>query len=85
MKYKKTVKLKDGRECTLRNGTEADAQAVLDIFKLTHEQTDLLLSYPDEITFTVEQEAESCSIGETHRIDAQQIEDTMGDRSQWLP
>ena len=58
MKYNKTVKLKDGRECILRNGTEADAQAVLDIFKLTHEQTDLLLSYPDEITFTVEQEAE---------------------------
>lgn len=58
MKYNKTIKLKDGRECILRNGTAEDAQAVLDIFKLTHEQTDLLLSYPDEITFTVEQEAD---------------------------
>lgn len=58
MKYSKTVTLKDGRICCLRNGTEADAQAVLDVFKLTHEQTDLLLSYPDEITFTVEMEAE---------------------------
>lgn len=58
MEFFKTVKLKDGRECVLRNGTEADAQAVLDIFRLTHEQTDLLLSYPDEITFTVEQEAD---------------------------
>lgn len=57
MEYQKIIKLKDGRECVLRSGTEADAQAVLDIFRLTHEQTDLLLSYPDEITFTVEQEA----------------------------
>ena len=58
MEYCKTIFLKDGRECCLRNGTEADAQAVLDVFRLTHEQTDLLLSYPDEITFTVEQEAD---------------------------
>ena len=58
MEYHRIIKLKDGTECVLRNGTEADAQAVLDIFRLTHEQTDLLLSYPDEITFTVEQEAD---------------------------
>lgn len=58
MEYNKIVKLKDGRECTLRNATAADAKAVLDIFILTHEQTDLLLSYPDEITFTVEKEAD---------------------------
>lgn len=58
MKYNKTVKLKDGRKCILRSGNEADAKAVLDIFKLTHEQTDLLLSYPDEITFTIQQEAD---------------------------
>ena len=29
MEYKKTVILKDGRVCTLRNGTEADGQALL--------------------------------------------------------
>ncbi len=53
---KKIIKLKDGRECVLRSGTAADAKAVLDIFIKTHEQTDYLLTYPDENTFTVEQE-----------------------------
>ncbi|MBR6472764.1 MAG: GNAT family N-acetyltransferase [Firmicutes bacterium] len=56
MIYNKTIVLKDGRECVLRNSTEADAQAVLDNFILTHSETDWLLSYPDEITFTVESE-----------------------------
>ena len=56
MEYKKTIRLKDGRECILRNGTPEDAQAVLDNFLLTHGQTDNLASYPDEVTFTVEQE-----------------------------
>ena len=56
MKYKQTIKLKDGRACTLRNGTEQDGKALLDLFLLTHGQTDYLLSYPDEVTFTVEQE-----------------------------
>ena len=58
MNYYKKITLKDGRECVLRNGTENDAQAVYDLFNLTHEQTDFLLSYPDEKSFTVEQEAE---------------------------
>ena len=57
MEYRKTVTLKDGRECILRSGTEADAQAALDNFILTHTQTDYLLSYPDEIRFTAAQEA----------------------------
>ena len=48
--------LKDGRECCLRNGTENDAQEVLDVFNLTHAETDYLLTYPDENSFTVEQE-----------------------------
>lgn len=50
--------LKDGRECRLRNGTENDAQEVLDVFNLTHAETDYLLTYPDENSFTVEQEGE---------------------------
>ena len=58
MKYLKKIKLKDGRECILRNGEEHDGQAVLANFILTHEQTDYLLSYPDENTMTAEQEAE---------------------------
>ncbi len=57
MEYYRTIKLKDGRECVLRNGTEADGEAALANFKLTHEQTDYLLSYPDESSMTAEQEA----------------------------
>ena len=58
MKYSKTIELNDGRKCLLRNGTENDGQAVLDNFILTHEQTDFLLSYPEENSFTAEQESE---------------------------
>ena len=59
LKYNKIILLKDGRECCLRNGTENDAQEVLDVFNLTHAETDYLLTYPDENSFTVEQEARS--------------------------
>ncbi len=58
MKYSKTITLRDGRSCTLRNGTENDGKEVLEVFRLTHEQTDFLLTYPDEMTFTVEQECQ---------------------------
>ena len=58
MEYRKTITLKDGRICILRNGTEKDGEAVLDNFILTHEQTDNLLSYPDETDITAEQEAQ---------------------------
>lgn len=58
MKYNKIISLKDGRECRLRNGTENDAQEVLDVFNLTHAETDYLLTYPDENSFTAEQEGE---------------------------
>ena len=58
MKYHKTITLKDGRECILRNGEERDGQAALDNFILTHEQTDYLLTYPDENTMTAEQEGQ---------------------------
>ena len=46
MKYNNSVTLKDGRACTLRNGTASDGQGLLDVFNLTHEQTDFLLTYP---------------------------------------
>ena len=48
MEYRRTIQLKDGRTCCLRNGTEADGAAALEIFLLTHAQTDFLLTYPDE-------------------------------------
>ena len=58
MEYRKTVLLKDGRTCVLRNGTEADAQAAAENFNLTHTQTDFLLSYPDETDLSAELEAQ---------------------------
>ena len=57
MKYCKSVTLKNGGTCVLRNGTEDDGQALLDIFITTHAQTDFLLSYPEESSYTAEQEA----------------------------
>ena len=58
MEYNSTVILKDGRACTLRNGTASDGQALLDVFNLTHEQTDYLLTYPGEHSYTAQQEAD---------------------------
>ena len=57
MRYRKTVTLKDGRACLIRNGAETDAKAVMDNFLLTHGETDFLTSYPDEVHFTEEGEA----------------------------
>lgn len=58
MKYYKKIILKDGRECVLRNGTAEDGETVRDVFNYIHGQTDWLLSYPDENSFTAEQEAD---------------------------
>ncbi len=59
MKYYDIITLKDGRQCCLRNGTEADAEAARDCFILTHEQTDYLLTYPEETSgIDVRQEAQ---------------------------
>ena len=58
MKYSKTITLKDGRECLLRNGTFEDGKEAFDNFNLTHEETDYLLSYPDENSFNAEEEAD---------------------------
>ena len=58
MEYNSTVTLKDGRACILRNGTASDGQALLDVFNLTHKQTDFLLTYPEEHRYTDQQEAD---------------------------
>ena len=58
MEYNITVTLKDGKACIIRNGTASDGQALLDIFNLTHTQTDYLLTYPEEHSYTAEDEAE---------------------------
>ena len=58
MQYEKEVCLKDGVKCILRGASEADAAEVLRTFNLTHTETDYLLTYPEENSFTVGQEAE---------------------------
>lgn len=58
MRYNKTIELKDGRECLLRNGASEDGAAVYECFNQAHEETDYMLSYPDENSFNDEQEAE---------------------------
>ena len=58
MTYREIVRLKDGRDCLLRSAGETDAQAVLDCFELTHEETEYLLTYPGEMSLTAEQEGE---------------------------
>lgn len=58
MKYFKKIILKDGRECIIRNATENDAKAALDVFITTHAETDNLLSRPEEIKHTVEEQTE---------------------------
>ena len=56
MEFNRIVTLRNGTQCCLRSGTEADALAVIDNFNLTHGETDYLLTYPDENSFNVEQE-----------------------------
>ena len=58
MEYSEILCLKDGRTCRLRNGVEQDAQGALSCFLRTHEQTDYLLSLPEEITLTLEKEGD---------------------------
>ena len=56
MIFERTMTLSDGRECILRNGRYEDGEAVLESFNAAHAQTDYLLTYPEESTFTVEDE-----------------------------
>lgn len=53
MRFYKKITLKDGRECVLRDCRAADARQALELFLKTHAETDYMLSYPDENTFTV--------------------------------
>lgn len=58
MKYEQEITLKNGKTALLRNGDAADGAAVLDTFNQAHAETDYLLSYPDESSFTPQQESE---------------------------
>lgn len=57
MQYRKEITLRDGTACLLRSADENDAAEVLRCFNLTHGETDFLLTYPEENSFTTEQEA----------------------------
>ena len=49
MKYYENIKLKNNMVCIIRNATITDAKGVLENTKIIREETDFLLSYPDEI------------------------------------
>lgn len=57
MTYYQEIILKNGKAAILRNGTDADGEAALEIFNLTHAETDHLLSYPDESSMTAAEES----------------------------
>ncbi len=57
MKFEKTIMLKNGVPCTIRNGEGADGDELLFVFQTTHAETDHLMTYPDENTFDAASEA----------------------------
>ena len=56
MNYEKTINLKDGRRCLIRNATAYDAEDILSNLKKVREETNFLLTYPDEKGFSFEEE-----------------------------
>lgn len=56
MQYKKTIELKDGKECLIRNATAHDAEEVLALYNKVNNETNFLLKYPDEEGFSIEEE-----------------------------
>ena len=55
LKYYKKIRLANNTLCIIRNATITDAKGVLENTKNVREETDFLLSYPDEINFSVEE------------------------------
>ena len=59
MKFReRTITLKDGRNCILRPVLPKYAEEMISYLKKTSAETDFLLRYPDEVTFTPEAERE---------------------------
>ena len=52
MQYYKEVLLKNGRSSIIRNADGSDAAGVLHCFLRTHEETDNMLTYPEECSFS---------------------------------
>ena len=78
MQYRKTIKLKNGRSCIIRNGAVQDAPAVLENFILTHGQTDFLATYPEENCFTLEQEEAFLKRKEEHAREVELVAEVDG-------
>ncbi len=57
MKYQEKIMMNNGKEALIRNGEGSDGQEVFDVFNRTHEETDYLLTYPDENAFDAQEEA----------------------------
>ena len=51
MDYEEKIVLKNGEQCCLKSLRFCDGKRMLNLFIGTHNETDFLLSYPDEITF----------------------------------
>ncbi len=56
MNYEKTIQLKDGTPCLLRAAGRDDTREVMDVFARSHGETDYLLTYPEEMSASVEAE-----------------------------
>lgn len=56
MLYSKTVTLRDGTSCLLKNPEPDEALEVVRSFTVTHGETEFLTSYPDESAITEESE-----------------------------
>ena len=54
----KTIELKDGRKCVLRNACATDAVQMINYLKVSASETEFILRYPDEVQYTEESEAE---------------------------
>ena len=58
LRYYQRIKLKNGKDCILRNPTAEDAQAIIYHMIKTSEESDNMLRYSDEIARTVKYEDE---------------------------
>ena len=57
MRYPNTqITLKNDKALTLRSPEAADAEAMLEYLKMTAAETHFLLRYPEEVTFTLDEE-----------------------------
>ena len=58
MEYtEKSFLLKNGKTCTFRSPGPDDASGMLDYLRLTYSETDFMTRYPEEVKFTIEEEA----------------------------